>query len=167
MKLLFILLFIPSLGFSWEITSCEFSKNKSSADIVYSKTIKIKRVEIKEGKVLMPVEENKGRIYENIKLISKKAYENILNSFSSGKCVSTRKDSGLPFKITKVKKLKSEHRIANAEAEFGDVFLAVFGIMKNKDGELWTAFPKDLEVLDKDFESKIKEEIIKSASYAK
>ncbi len=167
MKLFLLAAFFQSCLFGMDITSCDLSAKKDTGDFIYAGAIKINNISFKEGKVLMPVEENKGKTYENIKLVSRQAYEKLVSSFSKGVCDGRSKISNIPFKIKSVRKLKSPYRIANVEIEFDQTIIAVFGLIKNKDGNLWAAIPKDLEFLDKDLQEKVKKEIIKSAGQIK
>lgn len=167
MRIFILIAFLQPFLFGMDITSCDLSGKKDSGNFVYSAAIMVKGISFKEGKVLMPVEQNKDKAYENIKLVSRQSYEKLVYSFSKGGCDSYTKISNIPFKIKFVRKLKSPYRIANVEIEFSETLLVVFGLMKNKNGELWVSIPKDLEFLDKNLEKKVKEEVIKSIGQVK
>ncbi len=160
-KFLTFLLLIHHLNAS-EITSCKISPS-GKAEMSFAQSYTVKNIVMKDGKIVMPVEQHKERVYENIRIISKQTYERILSIFKTGKCVSAKKKTPVNFKVRSVRKLKSEYRIANAEVEFDEDIMAVFGIMRNRKGNLSVSVPADFIFIDESFKQLVFKDIISRA----
>lgn len=145
-----------------EITSCKISQS-GKAEISFGQFYAVKNIAMKDGKIVMPVEQSKDRVYENIRIISRQTYERILSVFKKEKCISSNKKVPVNFKIRSVRKLKSDYRIANVEVEFDEDIMAVFGIIRNRKGEIDVRAPADFSFINEPFKQKLFKEIISRA----
>lgn len=143
-----------------EITGCSFSTGSVNAELSFAGVYSVKNIGLKDGKIVMPAEENKGRIYENIRILSRQTYEKIFSVLKSGKCQAVKSARQPDFRIKSVKKLKSEYRIANAQVEFDSDIVVVFGVIKKYGGELSVSLPKDFIFLNDNFAASVKKKII-------
>ena len=141
-----------------EITSMstEAAKGAVKGDFTFS-ALTVKGVTYEKGAVIMPVTENRGKTFNDVKLLSKKLYVKIEACFKSG-CVKSAKAPAPPaVKVSAVRPLKSKARVANAEISFDGELLVVVGIMASskEPGTFWGAFPDVLAFSDPAFKSAV------------
>lgn len=137
-----------------------------SGDFTFS-ALAVKGVTYEKGAVIMPVTENKGKTYSDVKLLSKSLYGKMEACFK-GACAKPLKASASPkVKITALKPLKSKVRVANADVSFDEELLVVAGVMVSakEPGTYWVAFPETLTFPDAAFKSAVESAVI--AAWAK
>ncbi|GAB4030149.1 MAG: hypothetical protein Fur0012_05570 [Elusimicrobiota bacterium] len=160
MKIFFLSALLSASLHGAEITGCSFSTTSANVELSFAGVYSVKNVELKDGKIVMPAEENKGRIYENIRILSRQTYEKIFSVLKTRKCQAVKSPRQPDFRLRSVKKLKSEYRIANAQVEFDSDIVVVFGVIKNYRGELSVSLPKDFVFLNDNFAASVKKKII-------
>jgi hypothetical protein len=140
-------------------------KGAAKADFTLS-GVKVKGVAWENGAVVLPLTENKGKTFADIKLLSRKAYGRIEACFKAG-CAPAKAAAAPKVKVEALKPLKSPVRLANAEVSFDGELLVVAGVMasKKEDGTFWVAFPPELEFTDPAFKSAVESAVI--AAWAK
>ncbi len=127
----------------------------------------VKGVTFEKGAVIMPVTENKGKTYSDVKLLSKSLYGKLETCFKT-RCAKPAKAPASPkIKITALRPLKSKVRVANAEISFDGELLAVAGVMisAKEPGTYWVAFPDSLTFPDAAFKGAVESAVI--AAWAK
>lgn len=132
-----------------------------SGDFTFS-SFAVKGVTYEKGAVILPVTENKGRTYSDVKLLSKSLYGKLETCFKTA-CAKPAKAQGAPkFKIAALRPLKSKVRVANAEVTFDGELLAVAGVMASakEPGTYWVAFPDALAFPDAAFKSALESAVI-------
>jgi hypothetical protein len=137
-----------------------------SGDFTFS-ALTVKGVTYEKGAVIMPVTENKGKTYSDVKLLSKTLYGKLEACFKAG-CAKHAKSQAAPrVKIAALKPLKSKVRVANAELSFDEELLVVAGVMVSakEPGTYWVAFPGTLAFPDAAFKSAVESAVI--AAWAK
>ncbi len=125
----------------------------------------VKSVAYEKGAVIMPATENKGKTYNDVKLLARGLYGRIETCFKSGCAKPAAAKSAAPaIKVEGFKPLKSLVRVANAEISFDKELLVVAGVMasKKEPGDFWIAFPEVLEFKDEAFKASV-ENTIKAA----
>ncbi|OGR40888.1 MAG: hypothetical protein A2X35_02840 [Elusimicrobia bacterium GWA2_61_42] len=141
-------------------------KGAAKADFTLS-VLTVKNISYDKGAVIMPVTENKGKTFTDVKLLSKGLYAKLEACFKNG-CAKAAKAPAAPkVKIEALKPLKSKTRVANAEISFDGELLAVAGVMvsSREPGTFWVAFPPDLVFPDGAFKSSVESAVI--AAWAK
>ena len=131
------------------------SGKTAKADITFSNALAVKNIAFKKNAVVMPVTEYKDRTYTDIKLLTKNLYLKIQACFAKGECVSKTAAAAPVIKVEELKPLKSKTRIANAEVSFDGELKVTFGVIKSGSGDLWVAYPSNLEVKDAAFKRAI------------
>jgi len=135
----------------------------------------VKNIAYEKGAVILPVTENKGRTYTDVKLLAKSLYGRIETCFKAG-CAAPKpsgKDKpaakiAVPvIKVEEFKPLKSKTRVANAEVSFDGELLAVVGVMASsrEPGTFWLAFPETLEFKDESLKAAVEKTV--NAAWAK
>jgi hypothetical protein len=124
--------------------------------------ITVKSVAWEQGAVVMPLTDNKGKKYANIKLLSKGAYSRLEACFTKGFVKPAKAPARPAVKVDALKPLKSPARVANAELSFDGDLLVVAGVMasRKEEGTFWVAFPPDLEFTDAAFKSAVESAVI-------
>ena len=135
-------------------------KGAAKADFAFS-GVTVKNIAWEKGAVVMPVTDNKGKKYNDIKLLSKGLYAKFEACFKNG-CAPAKPGAAPKVKISAPKALKSPARVANAELTFDGELLVVVGVMvsKKEEGAFWVAFPRDLEFTDPAFKSAVESAVI-------
>jgi len=138
-------------------------KGKKS-DFVFSGSVTVRGIAFEKGAVVMPVTENKGREYTDIKLLSKGLYAKLEACFSKDKCAA-----GGPFlmpklAVSEVKKLKSPKRVANVSLAFDGDLVVIFGVIKKASGEIWAAYPDNFEVQNDELKALIEKKVAEGFS---
>ncbi|MCX5793254.1 MAG: hypothetical protein NTY45_13730 [Elusimicrobia bacterium] len=141
----------------------EAVKGAPKADFNLSGLV-VKSVAYEKGAVIMPATENKGRTYNDVKLLAKGLYGRIETCFRSGCAKPAAKSAAPAIKVEGFKPLKSPVRVANAEISFDKELLVVAGVMasRKEPGEFWIAFPEALEFKDEAFKASV-ENAVKAA----
>lgn len=123
--------------------------------------VAVKGVEWRDGAVVMPQTENKGRRYADIRLLTRAAYDKLAACFLAG-CAGSRPKGRPSFRIEELKPLKSPVRVANAELNFDGELLVTAGVMasKREEGTYWVAFPAALSFSDPAFKSSVESAVI-------
>ena len=132
-----------------------------SGDFTFS-ALAVKGVTYEKGAVIMPVTENKGKTYSDVKLLSKSLYGKMEACFK-GACAKPAKAPVPPkVKIAALRPLKSKVRVANAELAFDGELLVVAGVMvsSKEPGTYWVAFPETLAFPDASFRSAVESAVI-------
>ena len=136
----------------------------------------VKNIAYENGAVIMPVTENKGRTYADVKLLSKGLYMKLEACFKDGcaKPAAGKADkkseakpaakAGPAIKVEEFKPLKSKVRVANAEVSFDGELTASLGVMASmkEPGVFWIAFPETLEFKEAALKTEI-ENAVKTA----
>ncbi|HNW43645.1 MAG TPA: hypothetical protein PKI19_04020 [Elusimicrobiales bacterium] len=164
-------------------------KGAPKGDFILSGLV-VKNVAYEKGAVIMPVTENKGRTYADVKLLSKGLYGKIEACFKNGcaqpaaakspakagdkpeakgkalaeEVKQAAKAAAVTIKVEEFKPLKSKVRVANAEVSFDGELTASLGVMVSakEPGAIWIAFPDPLEFKDGSLKAKV-EETVKAA----
>ena len=137
-----------------------------SGDFTFS-ALGVKGVTYEKGAVIMPVTENKGKTYSDVKLLSKGLYGKIEACFKAA-CAKPAKAPASPkIKIAALRPLKSRVRVANAELSFDGELLVIAGVMvsSKEPGTFWVAFPDTLAFPDAAFKGAVESAVI--AAWAK
>ncbi len=137
-----------------------------SGDFTFS-AFTVKGVTYDKGAVIMPVTENKGKTYSDVKLLSKSLYGKLEACFKAG-CAKPAKAPAVPkLKIASLRPLKSKVRVANAELAFDGELLVIAGVMVSakEPGTYWVAFPDTLTFPDAAFKGAVESAVI--AAWAK
>lgn len=126
--------------------------------------VTVANIGYRDGAVLMPVTENKGKKYTDIRLLSRTAYDKIEACFKNGFTAPRKAPKAPEIKVSSLRPLRSKVRVANAEISFDGELLAVAGVMvsKKKEGDLWVAFPPDLSFTDKSFKKAVEKAVKKA-----
>lgn len=127
----------------------ERAKGAASADFNLS-GVTVKGVAWENGAVVLPVTENKGRSYIDVKLLSRKLYSKLENCFKAG-CPPPAKAPAPPaIKVEGFRPLKSKVRVANAEVSLDGELAVVLGVMvsSREPGTFWVAFPDSVVFSD-------------------
>ena len=129
------------------------------ADFVFSGSVTVRGIAFEKGAIVMPVTENKGREYTDIKLLSKTFYAKLEACFLKNKCAA-----GGPFlmpklSVSEVRKLKSPKRVANVSLAFDGDLVVTFGVIKKASGELWAAYPDNFEVQNEELKGLIEKKV--------
>jgi hypothetical protein len=135
-------------------------KGAPKADFAFS-ALTLKNVAWEKGAVVMPVTDNKGKKYTDIKLLSKGLYARFEACFKNG-CAPAKPGAAPKLKLSAPKALKSPARVANVEITFDGELLVVAGVMasKKEEGAFWVAFPGDLQFTDPAFKSAVESAVI-------
>lgn len=155
-----ILLPLPNAA-ALEIISASPAKTEKGkkADFVFSGSAAVKGIAFEKGAVVMPVTENNGRTYTDIKLLSKTIYAKLEACFLKDKCAA-----GGPFlmpklSVSEVRKLKSPKRVANVSLAFDGDLVVTFGVIKKASGEIWAAYPDNFEVRNDELKGLIEKKV--------
>jgi hypothetical protein len=154
-------LYSPAAALEITAVSTDPVKGAVKADFTFS-AFTVKNISYDKGAVVLPVTENKGKTFTDIKLLSKGLYAKLDGCFKNG-CAKPAKAPAAPkVKIEGFKPLKSKARVANAEISFDGELLVVAGVMvSNKEpGAFWVAFPYDLVFADGAFKSAVESAVI-------
>lgn len=146
-----------------EVTSVNPASVKGAAKADFTLSVfTVKNISFDKGAVVLPVTENNGRTYADIKLLSKSLYVKFETCFKNG-CAKPAKTPAAPkLKIEAFKPLKSKTRVANAELSFDGDLLVVAGVMvsSKEPGTFWVAFPPALTFGDGAFKSAVESAVI-------
>ena len=136
------------------------------SDFVFSGSVTVRSIAFEKGAIVMPVTENKGREYTDIKLLSKTIYAKLEACFSedSASWRSRKCAAGGPFlmpklSVSEVRKLKSPKRVANVSLAFDGDLVVTFGVIKKASGELWAAYPDNFEVQNEELKGLIEKKV--------
>lgn len=115
-----------------------------------------------KGAVVMPLTDNKGRQYADIKLLSKSAYLKLEACFKDGFRKPPKAPGRPAVKVDSFRELKSKARVANAEISFDGELLVIAGVMasRKEEGAFWIAFPPALEFTDPAFKNSVESAVI-------
>lgn len=154
-------LFLASAAGAVEITKADLSGGRSflKADMVFSGALSVKNISYKQAAVVMPLTGYNGREYADIKLLSKDLYRKLEACFSGGGCAAKSRAAAPAVRVGLIKPLKSGTRVANAEVSFDGELKVVLGVMKNRYGGVWLAYPPDFRVNDAALKSAIAEAV--------
>ena len=145
-----------------------------SASVTLNDIIKIDEITIskKNGResIKFPQYINKnGQSYPQIVILDEAVKKNIEKAVLSG-AVSPPAKAKLEYKVTRLSLLSGQTRRGNAEIAFNETVRVTGGVMENKGGELWIAWParqngksgwvKQLTFLRPAFKKMLEEEII-------
>ncbi len=162
-EVLALCLFFQAAAAAMEITAVDPAavKGASRADFTFS-VLTVNGVVYEKGAVVMPVTENKGKTYSDIKLLSRALYSKIDACFKAGFVKPGKAPAAPKFRIEAFKPLKSKVRVANAEISFDGELLVVAGVMvsSKEPGAFWLAFPGDLSFPDAAFKSAVESAVI-------
>lgn len=151
-----------------EITavSPEAIKGAAKGDFTFS-SLTVKDVAYEKSAVILPVTENKGKTFIDVKLLSKKLYGKIEACFKNGFVKPAKAAAAPVVKVSSVKALKSKSRVANAEIVLDGELLVVVGVMASskEPGTFWAAFPEVVVFSDPAFKSAVESAVI--AAWAK
>lgn len=150
-----------------EITAVSTATVKGAAKADFSFSgMTVKGVAWEKGAVVMPLTENRGKTFADIKLLSRKAYAKLETCFKNG-CPPAKAASAPKIRVGALKPLRSPARVANAEVSFDGELLVIAGVMasRKEDGAFWVAFPPELEFSDPAFKSSVESAVI--AAWAK
>lgn len=135
-------------------------KGAAKADFSFG-PLTLKNVTWQKGAVVLPVTENKGRKYTDVKLLSKGLYAKLEACFKNG-CSPAKAAAAPKVKVEALKPLKSPARVANAEISLDGDLLVTAGVMasRKEEGAFWVAFPPDVEFTDGAFRSAVESAVI-------
>jgi len=180
LKLAILLLALAQCASALEVSAPAAVKGAASADFDLS-GITLKGVTWEKGAVVLPVTENKGRTYSDVKLTSKTLYVKLEACFKKGcpvkeitavakdkvevaAAVKTAAPKKPVLKLEGFKLLKSKVRLANAEVSFDGELVVVTGVMASarEEGTFWVAFPDSVEFKDPAFKAAVESFVINS-----
>ncbi|OGS11307.1 MAG: hypothetical protein A2285_10825 [Elusimicrobia bacterium RIFOXYA12_FULL_57_11] len=126
--------------------------------------IVVKDIGYKTGGVIMPVTENNGKTYVDVKLLSKDLYAKLETCFRFGCAKPAAKIPAPVLKLEGLRPLRSKTRVANAEMSFDGELTVVLGVMASlkEPGTFWLAFPDSVELKSKSLKAEV-EKIVKAA----
>lgn len=155
-----LLLAAPAAALDVASVSPAAVKGAPKADFSFG-ALTLKNVAWEKGAVVLPVTENKGKKYSDVKLLSKGLYAKLEACFKSG-CAPAKAAAAPKLKVEKLKPLKSPARVANAELSLDGDLLVTVGVMasKKEEGAFWVAFPPDVEFTDGAFKSAVESAVI-------
>ncbi len=169
--LLPVLLSAAPVPVSAELTSWEIkvsSPGVLSGDFVFAGVLRVEGAEMRPEGLFMPGEEFGGRIYRDVKLLSKSAYLAVTGAFKAGPGRGKDKAAGgkVSWKITAVRRVNGKSRKANIDIDFDGDLLATAGlVLSNRAGEkYWIAWPRYFVFRDKDLKKRIEKAIIERAA---
>ncbi len=165
------------------ITSIEKEElvGKHFVSVTINNLIKIKEILIieKNGVKFVKFPEyltKDGKVYTNIAIISEKIKKDIEDAIILG-IPGEKENEELNYKINKIFFLRSKSRRANVEIIFNDDLKIICGVMENKTGDLWIAWPsrKDdklgwighVTFLNQKFKKMVEKEILAKYTAAK
>ena len=165
------------------ITSIEKEEltGKHFVSVTINNLIKIKEILIIEenGRKLVKVPEyvsKEGKVYTNIVIMSEKIKKDIEDGIIL-EIPGAKGNKKLDYKIKKIFFLQSKSRRANLEIIFNDDLKVICGVMEDKTGELWIAWPsrKDVKLgwieqvtfINQKFKKIVEEEILAKYRAAK
>jgi hypothetical protein len=126
--------------------------------------VMVKGVAWEKGALVLPVTENKGRTYIDVKLLSRPLYAKMEVCFKTG-CPKAAKAGKAPVvKIDEFRPLKSKSRVANAEVSFDGELVVTVGVMASsrEPGAFWLAFPDTVGFAEETFKGAV-EKTVKDA----
>jgi len=135
------------------------TESGKKADFVFSGSVTVKGIAFEKGGIVMPVTENKGRTYMDIKLLSKTLYAKLESCFSKDKCAAGGPALMPKLSVSEVRKLKSPKRVANVSLAFDGDLVVTFGVIKKASGEIWAAYPDNFEVQNDELKGLIEKEV--------
>lgn len=157
------LLLLAAPAFALEVTAVSPAQIKGAAigDFSFG-PVTVKSVAWDKGAVVMPVTDNKGKKYTDIKLLSKALYGRLEKCFKDGFAKPAKAPAAPKVKVEALKALKSPARVANAELSFDGELLVVAGVMasRKEEGAFWVAFPPDLVFTDGAYKSAVESAVI-------
>ncbi|HBA61399.1 MAG TPA: hypothetical protein DCZ92_11405 [Elusimicrobia bacterium] len=145
-----------------DVTATEPAAIKGAAKGDFSfKGLTVRGITWEKDAVVMPVTENKGRTYFDVKLLSKKLYGKLETCFKSGCARPPARVPGPVVKVDAVKPLKSKSRVANAELSFDGELMVVVGIMASskEPGTIWLAFPETVDFKDEALKASVEKSV--------
>lgn len=154
-----LLLAAPAAGLDVAAVAPAAVKGAAKADFSFG-PLTLKNVAWEKGAVVLPVTENKGKKFNDVKLLSKAIYGKLEACFKNG--CAPAKAAAPKLKVEKLKPLKSPARVANAELSLDGDLLVVVGVMasRKEEGSFWVAFPPDVEFTDAAFKSAVESAVI-------
>lgn len=162
-SLLLLLAAVPAPALEVTAVAPAEIKGAASGDFSFG-PVTVANISYSSGAVLMPVTENKGKKYTDIRLLSRSAYDRIEACFKEGFSAPKKSPKAPEIKVSAVRPLRSKVRVANAEVSFDGELVAVAGVMvsKKKEGDFWVAFPPDLSFTDKSFKKAVEKAVKKA-----
>jgi hypothetical protein len=135
-------------------------KGAAKADFTFT-ALTVKGVTWEKGAVVMPLTDNKGKTYSDVKLLSKGLYGRLEGCFKNG-CAPAKPGARPKVAVDALKPLKSKARVANAELSFDGELLVIAGVMvsSKEPGTYWVAFPPALAFPDGAFKSAVESAVI-------
>jgi len=148
---------------SLEITDCKLMENSAvkNYSVSFNSYFSIDKIEYR-NKLNLPVVLYNNEAYEDIKILSKEIYVKIENCILSEGKIKKENNKEPEFKILAINKLKSEHRLFNISLLIDSDLVVVLGLVKNKNGGMWIAYPDGFKILNKDYKKRLENFIIKS-----
>lgn len=161
--LVFLLAACPAAALEITAVSPEEIKGEASGDFSFG-PVTVTGITYSSGAVLMPVTENKGRKYTDIKLLSRDVYDRIEACFREGFEAPEKRPKAPKIEVHSLRPLRSKVRVANAEIRFDGELLVVAGVMlsNRKKGDLWVAFPPDVTFTVKSFKKAVEKAVKKA-----
>jgi len=157
------LLLLAAPAFALEVTAVSTVpvKGAALADFTFG-PLTVKNIAWEGGAVVLPVTDNKGRKYTDVKLLSKSLYGKIEACFKDGFTKPAKAPAMPKVKVDSFRVHKSKARVASAEISFDGELLAVAGVMasRKEEGAFWVAFPPDLDFPDRAFKSAVESAVI-------
>ncbi len=155
-----LLLAAPAAALDITATAPAAVKGAAAADFTFA-AFTLKGVKWEGEAVVLPVTENKGKTYTDVKLLSKGVYKRLEACFKAG-CAPAKAKAAPKLKIEALKPLKSKARVANAELSFDGELLVVAGVMASsrEPGTFWVAFPDAVDFLDGAFKASVESAVI-------
>ncbi|MHB0995754.1 MAG: hypothetical protein ACYC2I_05225 [Elusimicrobiales bacterium] len=156
-----VILLLAAPAAALDVTAVTPAAVKGAAKANFSfGPLTLKNVSWEKGAVVLPVTENKGRKYNDVKLLSKAFYAKLEACFKNG--CAPAKAAAPKVKVEKLKPLKSPARVANAEVSLDGDLLVTAGVMasKKEEGAFWVAFPPDVEFTDGAFKGAVESAVI-------
>ena len=161
-SVLALCLFAQAAG-ALEITavSPEAIKGAAKGDFTFG-VLTVRSIAYEKGGVVMPLTENKGKTFADIKLLSKSLYRKVEGCFKNGFTKPAKAPAAPAVKVDSFKPLKSRTRVANADVSLDGDLLVVAGVMASskEEGTFWVAFPQELVFTDGAFKSAVESAVI-------
>ena len=162
LRSLAVLLLLAAPASALEVTGVTPAAVKGAARADFALgPLTVRGVSWENGAVVLPVTENRGKKYSDVKLLSKGLYGKLEACFRDG-CRAAKAGAAPKVKVQALKPLKSPVRVANAEVSLDGELLVVAGVMasRKEPGAFWVAFPPDLEFTDGSFKSSVESAVI-------
>ncbi|MBR4508901.1 MAG: hypothetical protein IKP23_05505 [Elusimicrobiaceae bacterium] len=163
--LIFVLLFLPSLAFSLEISGVQ-KQQDGDYKIIFCKLFKIENIALVKksfGSVLQMPREVSG--YKNLAITSKELDSKIKNTIEGIAKVNTKTICQKPIlKIVSARKIKESSSVLCQVSFDNSLDIIVFAskYKKGKKDIYRVSFPQDLKFLDKNYKAEVRTFILKN-----